>query len=262
MNVQVFTPNFLKHFGISGFYQQEKKGGQKMVYFPICNGEYVVLKHLHSGLGDRETREMEIYEKFKAINGIPKIIKIEQYGNETFIIEEYIEGNTLIDIANQYAGNGDSVKKLIWTIMDIMHPIWEAKYVHRDIKPENIIIRLDGTPVVIDFGIARDLEANSITGAGWQPKSWRFASPEQYQGDKDKISYRTDFFSLGILAYYLFHQYLPFGNNEQEISNKFKSKNESFITHKDFPLTNFCIEALKFSPAERPRKIKDLINLL
>lgn len=262
MNVHIFSPDFLQYFGISGFFKQERNGGQKRVYFAICNGENVVLKHLHAGLGEREMREMDIYEKFKNMDGLPKILKIETYGSETFVVEEYIEGATLCDITTSYTGKGDLVKKLILDILTIMKPIWEAKYVHRDIKPENIIIRLDDTPVVIDFGIARDLDANSLTAAGWQPKSWGFASPEQYQGEKDKISYRTDFFSLGVLAYYLFHQRLPFGNNEQEISEKFKSKDQNFTPDNDFPLTNFCIEAMKFSPAERPRKIEDLINLL
>lgn len=92
--------------------------------------------------------------------------------------------------------------------------------------------------------------------------SMMFYSPEQYAGDKDKISYRTDFFSLGALAYYLFYQKLPFGNSEEEVSQKFKSKNEAFDIDDGFKLKNFCSETMKFSPAERPRLINDIINLL
>lgn len=262
MAIQTFTSDFLQQYEISDFFQGEKKGGQKAVHFPIIKGERQVLKLFPGGKDERFDREMEIYEKFKALNGVPKIISISEYNGEVVLLEEFIEGDTLADIVVNYKGDEKKVNDLMINIFAIMKPIWEAKYVHRDIKPHNIIIRKDGTPVMIDFGIARDLGAASITGTGWQPKSWMFGSPEQYSGDKDKISYRTDFFSLGALAYFLHYQCLPFGSNEAEIGQKFKDKNETFVVDDSFKLKDFCTETMKFSPAERPRLIDDLLNLL
>ncbi|MEJ7913032.1 MAG: protein kinase [Chitinophagaceae bacterium] len=262
MSVHTVSPTFEKDMNISGYFQSAKSGGQKTVYFPIIHGEKIVLKIIRGGIDDRFLREMRIYDQFKSSDGIPKIKKITNYGSDTILFEEYIEGNTLSDIITSYVGNSNIIKHLMLQISQIMKPIWEARYVHRDIKPENIIIRPSGNPVIIDFGIARDLDDSSITGAGFQPRSWPFASPEQYEGDKTKISYRTDFFSLGSLSYYLYHNRLPFGSSEAEIAMKFSSKDELFICDAGFTLEPFCKESMRFSPVDRPRFIDDFINLL
>jgi serine/threonine protein kinase len=262
MSIHSFNQAFLDQFKISEFFQAEKRGGQKVVYFPTIEGVSCVLKHFPGGQDDRFDRELEIYEKFKHLAGITKVQKVEVYGKDILVFEEFIPGNTLSDIVPRFKGDSVAINKLMKEIMVILDSIWRARFVHRDLKPENIIILDNGSPVIIDFGIARDLNAVSITGTGWQPKSWRFAAPEQFAGDKDQISYRTDFFSLGTLAYYLYHQELPFGKSEAEVALRFKGNDQSFISDPGFTLTNFCTAALKFSPAERPRLIEDLFNLL
>lgn len=262
MGIHSINGDFLTKFNISGFFQPEKKGGQKIVYFPTIEGESCVLKYFPGGKDDRFDRELEIYERFKHIDGITKILRVEAYEKDILVFEEFIPGNTLIDILPIYSGDVAKITKLIKDIILILEPIWRERFVHRDIKPENVIIKADGTPIVIDFGIARDLDGASITGTGWQPKSWRYAAPEQFAGDKDRISYKTDFFSLGVLAYALYFQRLPFGNSEAEVHARYKSNDESFIIDSGFTLNNFCSEVMKFSPAERPRLIEDLYNLL
>jgi serine/threonine-protein kinase len=262
MSINSLNQAFLDQFKISGFFQPEKKGGQKVVYFPTIEGENYVLKHFPGGKDDRFDRELEIYEKFKHISGITKVLKVEIYGKDILVFEEFIPGDTLGDILPSYQGNASLIAQLMKNIIVILKPIWKERYVHRDLKPENIIIKADGTPTIIDFGIARDLDAASITGTGWQPKSWRFAAPEQFAGDKDQISYKTDFFSLGVLTYASYFQRLPFGNTEAEVSARYKGMDRSFVSDPGFTLNNFCGAAMKFSPAERPRLIEDLYNLL
>jgi serine/threonine protein kinase len=262
MSIHILNQAFLDQFKISGFFQSEKRGGQKVVYFPTIGGENCVLKHFPGGKDDRFDRELEIYEKFKHIEGITKVLAVETYGKDILIFEEFIPGDTLADILPFYQRNAAAITELMKNIVVILSPIWKERYVHRDLKPENIIIKKDGTPVIIDFGIARDLGADSITGTGWQPKSWPYAAPEQFAGDKDQISYKTDFFSLGILAYLLYFQNLPFGNTEVEIGSRYKGTDQSFDTDSGFTLNSFCEAAMKFSPAERPRLIEDLYNLL
>jgi serine/threonine protein kinase len=262
MSIHSINQDFLTQYNISGFFQAEKRGGQKVVYFPVISGVNCVLKHFPGGQDDRFDRELAIYEKFKHLSGITKVTSVETYGKDIIVFEEFIPGETLIDIIPNYSGNAPLITELLKEIIIIMEPIWKERFVHRDLKPENIIIKADGTPVVIDFGIARDLDAASITGTGWQPKSWRFAAPEQFAGDKTQISYRTDFFSLGLIAYVLYFQKLPFGSSEIEVDAKFKSGDQSYVSDAGFTLDKFCKEALKFSPAERPRLIEDLLNLL
>ena len=151
------------------------------------------------------------------------------------------------------------VLKLIYEIALILTPIWENRYVHRDLKPQNIRIKPDGSPVVLDFGIARALDEESLTVTGGQPLSWLFASPEQYNGQKNFISYRTDFFCLGIIAFYLFTNSLPFGKDRYEIAEAYRDGAVKVNTENK-SIDNFCNSVFKISPAERPRKIELLLK--
>jgi eukaryotic-like serine/threonine-protein kinase len=263
MPIHDLNKDFLKVFNISTFFKPEKRGGQKIVHFVETDGKRYAMKlFLASGVDDRTTRELNIYEKFKDLEGIPNIFKIENYEGELVVFEEFIEGDTLLDIAHSYKNQHQKISLLIKSLCEIMKPIWDAEFIHRDIKPANIIIRNSGNPVLLDFGIARDLLDVSITATGLQPLSWQFGSPEQYAGKKSQISYRTDYFSLGAMAYFLYNQSLPFGNSKDEIDYKFNSGNEIFPIEDDCPLKAFFIESMKFSPAERPRLLEDLIKLL
>jgi len=81
----------------------------------------------------------------------------------------------------------------------------ELDLVHRDIKPANIMFK-EGleTPVLVDFGIVRDLAATSLTQT-WSPigpGTPFFASPEQLNNEKHLIDWRSDQFSLGVTLYF------------------------------------------------------------
>jgi serine/threonine-protein kinase len=262
MGSRSFNANFLAHYNISGFFREPVKGGQKNVNFVVIDGVEQVMKLFDGGYDERFKREMEIYEKYKEIDGIPKIFAIDEYEGEIVVFEEYVAGDTLEVCAGAYVNKMDLVKELLHGLFNIMKPVWKDNFVHRDIKPANIIIRDNGTPVLLDFGIARQLNDDSITVTGAQPGSYKWASPEQYNGKKEMISYRTDFFSLGVLSYFLFHGKLPFGSTIEEIANRFQNNSEAFDVEEDCPLKQFYIESMKFNPAHRPRIIEDLIKLI
>ena len=79
----------------------------------------------------------------------------------------------------------------------------EKDIVHRDIKPANIRVRPDGSPVIIDFGLARHLMLADLTNTsdGAAIGTPRYFAPEQFDGTKHDIDHRTDLFALGILMY-------------------------------------------------------------
>jgi serine/threonine-protein kinase len=257
------TSDFKNHYSITGFFKGEKKGGQKSVHFVIRDNKNQVLKIFPGGADERFKREMKIHEEFKDCDGIPKIFEVDEYHGETLLFEEFIEGEALEDIVSSYKGQNDKIKALISDLFVIMSPVWVKNFVHRDIKPANIIIRPNSKPVVLDFGIARDLSDSSITGTGGlQPGTWKWAAPEQYYGLKEMISYRTDFFSLGVLVFYLYHNVLPFGKSPEDIDAKFKSGDESFPIAEACCLKEFLKETMRFRVAERPRNIDDLYKLI
>lgn len=253
------TKEFLTHFNISG-YSTPKKGGQKTVFYVTIDSQTYALKIINVN-DDRFKRELRICTEFKEMGGIPKIIRVEEFEKETVIIEEYIDGDDLSDIYTTYHDDEEKVCDLIRKIWEILTPIWEHNYVHRDIKPQNIRIKKNGNPIILDFGIARALDEASITLTGNQPLTYLFGSPEQYGGNKKLISYRTDFFCIGIIAYYLFTGKLPFGNDSKEISSSF-SANKTKVSMTSKKLEAFCNAVFKVSPSERPRNPESLLNYL
>ncbi len=259
MSSITLSSDLIKHFKISN-YSQPKKGGQKTVFIVTIDNVDYALKVINVA-DERFEREVKICEKYSKTGGIPKIIRIEKFGTDTIILEEYIDGEDLCDIQGDYAGNEKLICSMLLSVGHILKPIWEDGYVHRDLKPQNIRIRKDGSPVVLDFGIARALNEESITATGQQPASWLFASPEQYAGKKNLISFRTDFFGMGIIAYFLFMQRLPFGGTKDEINATFQ-KTDISVAIKSNSINKFCNSVFKIDPSERPRKIETFLKYL
>lgn len=231
-------------------------GGQKYVFICTCHGIKCAVKMFRYGFGVREKRELKFYRDNTHNAGIPKIIDVIDHRGETIVIEEYIEGQSLNVVAGRYFGDYDKISKLMNDIIDIMRPIWEAKLVHRDLKPPNIIIKPDASPVILDFGIFKDPEQSTITDTGFQPHSWDFAAPEQLFGKKEHISYRTDFFCLGVIAYSLYYQRLPFGDSKDEVLANFKAIPLEYVSDPTCKLNILFKAVFSINPSERPRNVE------
>jgi serine/threonine-protein kinase len=129
-------------------------------------------------------------------------------------VEEFVDSTPLDELFAQCAGNEKRVVGLALGIANALLPLWQhpKRFVHRDIKPANILIRRSGEVVVIDLGIARETGAQGLTEAGWgrAPFTAGYAAPEQIANDKIAISFKTDFFSIGVLMYRLLSGKEPF----------------------------------------------------
>jgi formylglycine-generating enzyme required for sulfatase activity len=83
---------------------------------------------------------------------------------------------------------------------------------HRDLKPANVMLTPDGTPVLMDFGLARGFGATAtlLTRAGAQLGTPAYAAPEQADGDADSLGPATDVYALGVILYELLTGRRPF----------------------------------------------------
>lgn len=148
-------------------------------------------------------------------------------------IEEFIESIPLSDCKEKY-NDEKSVVGLLIRLLEAFRLLWDhkLKIVHRDIKPENILIRDDGSVVVIDLGIVREEGSAGVTNTGnmFGPCTLQYASPEQATNDKKNISFKSDLFALGTLSYELLT-----GNNP-------------YVSQQDIPWTEILENVINLKP--------------
>jgi len=125
MAIRRFDEEFLTKFGIEGFFAKEKKGGQKSVHFVHRKGIKQVLKLVDGGRDERFEGEMEIYDKFKHLKGIPKVFEIVEHDDEVVVFEQFVEGDTLSDILTKYQKDNVAIKELMSNLFLILKPIWQ-----------------------------------------------------------------------------------------------------------------------------------------
>ena len=143
----------------------------------------------------------------------PNITTIYEFGEEgivPFLVQELLSGEDLAAVIARRDPMPVSEKvRILIAVASGLEYAHGAGIVHRDIKPSNIRILDNGAVKIMDFGIAKALDATTnITKDGTAVGSTGYMSPEQIVGED--VDSRTDFFSFGVLAYELLSLQKPF----------------------------------------------------
>lgn len=170
-------------------------------------GDTHALKVFKPGFSpERTQREIEAMSRCQHPN-IAKLhhVAVHEFLGQAYLFtaEEYLAGGTL---TARLEGRGrltlSQALDLGMILIDAVDHIASHGLVHRDLKPDNVMLRSDGeTPVIVDFGLVRNLEDTSLTQS-WQmrgPGTPYYSAPEQLNNDKHQINWRSDQFSLGLL---------------------------------------------------------------
>lgn len=183
-------------------------GGQKQVFAAThpTDGE-VVIKLIHPG-GDpaRTERELEAATKVQAAR-MPHIFEHGQLtGNTGTIVwfrEQRIPGEALSARIQAGMLSYHELLRLALHVSETLVAAEAVSIVHRDVKPANIIVDLQGDSWLIDFGLARhlDLESLTATAALGGCGTLGYAPAEQCRNDKPDIDARADLFALGVTLY-------------------------------------------------------------
>ncbi len=106
----------------------------------------------------------------------------------------------------------DRILLLMERVARALHEAHEKGLIHRDVKPQNIIVKSDGEPVLLDFGLAREEagEGHGLTRTGSLMGTPAYLSPEQLAAQRIHLDRRTDVYSLGVSLYECLTLRLPF----------------------------------------------------
>ncbi len=127
-------------------------------------------------------------------------------GGAPYLVMEYIEGVPL-DEWCMHEGLDERLRIFV-SICKTLQFAHQQLIVHCDLKPSNVLVRKDGTPVLLDFGIARAVDRADGASAGMSSHlTPRYASPEQTRGEAPTIV--SDIYSLGLLLYGLIAGSVP-----------------------------------------------------
>jgi len=147
----------------------------------------------------------------------PSIVNLHEVGvldGTPYLVSDFIEGVTLADLLTARRPAPREAAALVADVADALHHAHERGVVHRDIKPSNIMVRPDGSPVVMDFGLAkRDAGEVTMTMDGQVLGTPAYMSPEQARGEGHRLDRRADVYSLGVVLYRLLAGELPFRGN-------------------------------------------------
>jgi len=202
------------------FIEEIGKGGTSRVYLAESEkaGEVVVLKVLNHNPDAAESSEgydrfLQEYELLSHIRH-PNVVRIHDFGladDHAFIAMEYFENGDMRRRLSEPMTIGDTLT-YVEQIARALSAVHNIGVLHRDLKPGNVMLRNDGSLALIDFGVAKQLEADTaITSAGTIFGTPYYMSPEQGHGEQ--VDARSDLYSLGVMFYEMLMQKRPYSSS-------------------------------------------------
>ena len=247
------------------------RGGMAVVYRArdMRLNRRVALKILHPFLATQTESAARFLREAEAIAKLhhPNIVEIFDTGQDEetgshFLVMELLDGVTLTEFIHQHPTAIPEIAIVMGcSLCDAIDHAHKANIIHRDIKPENIMFSGDGVLKLMDFGIARILDAEKMTASGSLIGSPAHMAPEIIEGHQ--YSYSCDIFSLGTVLYFALTNALPFQGTtpmavfKAILDNRYSppSRLNLSISKKIDRLVARC---LKTDPAERYQSTEEL----
>jgi serine/threonine-protein kinase len=196
-------------------------GGMGEVYLAedTSLGRTVAIKFLHPASTEDDVAKRRFLREARAAarldhHNICSIHEVGEDGGDSFIVMQYVEGETLKSVVDGRPLGLDSLVSIGLQIADALAAAHEQGVVHRDLKSNNIIVTERGQAKVLDFGLAKllpDGGASSeieVTKTGAVIGTPSYMSPEQARGEA--ADRRSDIFSLGVVMYEMATGDVPF----------------------------------------------------
>ncbi|MEQ8467769.1 protein kinase domain-containing protein [Coleofasciculus sp. E1-EBD-02] len=241
-------------------------------YMP--SGRKCVIKQLKPMTHDPQTyqqvkerfqREAAVLEELGESNHqIPRLFAYFSESGQFYLVQEWIEGDTLTQIVDREGRlNDGQVKAILLSLLPVLDYVHSCHIVHRDLKPDNVIVRRrDGLPVLIDFGAVKEAIKTVVHSQANTTPSIVIGTPgfmaaEQAAG---RPRYASDLYSLGLIAVFLLTGKLP-----QTLETD--TRTGEILWRRDAPnchshLATVIDQAIRFHPRDRFADAKEMLDAL
>ncbi|HKE95707.1 MAG TPA: serine/threonine-protein kinase, partial [Povalibacter sp.] len=190
--------------------------------------QQVAIKLVKRGLVSRHVRgRLKIERQILASLNHPNIAKLLDGGvtadGTPYIVMEYVDGEPIDFFCDIHRLTTTQRLRLMQTVCSAVHAAHRNLVVHRDLKPSNILVTADGTPKLLDFGIAKLLDDResmhtvAVTQTDFRLMTPDHASPEQVLGLP--VTTSSDIYVLGVLLYELLTGFRPFDVSSRKLTN-------------------------------------------
>ena len=182
------------------------EGGMSRVYLASRDrdDEPLVVKILRSEATSDKNALARFMEEYALVERIKSRHVARIYGHgvsegHAYLVMEFFDGGDLNKRLGGRASAPEEALRIFRELMFALGDIHECGILHRDLKPQNLMFRSDGSLAIVDFGIAKHIDAIDRTGHGEIVGTPRYMSPEQVRGMA--LDLRTDIYSSGVLLY-------------------------------------------------------------
>ncbi len=192
------------------------EGGISCVYLAQRDGDPapLVLKVFdHARRNENEEQLLRFFQECELLSrlnhrGIVRILERGSTDNWVYVAMEYFPAGSLRDPMKGPLKPAQALGYLR-PLLDALEAVHAAGIVHRDLKPANVMLRQDGSPVLIDFGAAKSLsESTSLTRKGTVLGTPHYMSPEHSEGVTPDA--RSDLYALGCMLYEMLAGTVPY----------------------------------------------------
>jgi formylglycine-generating enzyme required for sulfatase activity/serine/threonine protein kinase len=207
---------------------------------------------------DAFLREARIIARFRHPN-IMRVRRFFEAHGTGYMVLDFVHGQSLEEVM----AAGPLPEYQILTVLDGiltgLREIHDLEVLHRDLKPRNIILRHDGSPVLIDFGAARDFGIRN-SGALTQIVSPGYSSPEQY-GVGEQVGPWSDLYSLGAILYRAVTGTPPVDSLRRLVQDPLEPASKLAAGRCNAALLNLIDALMSIEPTQRPASVDDVRSM-
>lgn len=249
------------------------RGGMGVVYLarqqPI--GRLVAVKMIRAGRLTDDADVQRLYNEARAAGRLshPHLVAVHEVGEhdgQHYFSMDYIEGSSAAELLAAGPIEPRRAAVIVKTVAEAIHYAHEHGVLHRDLKPANVLLDRNGQAYVTDFGLAKNLEADSgLTKMGTALGTPSFMPPELASGRHDLVDRTSDVYSLGAILYSLLTGQPPFHgasvvDTMMDVVHKEPLPPRAILQTVDRGLETICLKCLQKARGERYATAADLAD--